>query len=208
MKKLYLICKRVLDFIFSIILFIILLPLMLLVGVLIKFESKGSVIFKQLRTGKNGKNFYIYKFRSMSNENDIHNLDEDNKITRVGKFIRKTSLDELPQLLNIIKGEMSFIGPRPWILDYYNNFTEEQKRRVNVTPGITGLAQVSGRNEISILKKIDYDLYYVDNISFILDMKILFLTIKLLILKDNKEMSKMTIMEEINELKNNKRRKE
>lgn len=205
-KNYYLFFKRVLDLFFSIILFIILFPILLIIALLIKIESSGPVIFKQVRTGKNGKNFYIYKFRSMYNDNDVYNLDEENKITKVGSFIRKTSLDELPQLINIIKGDMSFVGPRPWIVDYYNNFTNDQKKRVEATPGITGLAQVSGRNEVSILKKIDYDLYYVNNCSFFLDIKIVFLTIKILIFKRENEMSKKSIMEEIEELKENKKK--
>lgn len=178
---------------------------MLIISICIKAESKGPILFKQQRVGKNGKIFDIYKFRSMQYGNDVHNINEENKITKVGRFIRKTSLDELPQLFNIIKGEMAFIGPRPWIIDYYQNFTKKQKDKVKVLPGITGLAQVSGRNEISILKKINYDLEYVNNISFILDLKIIYLTIKSLFLKENNEMSKKTIMEEINELKDNKR---
>ena len=204
MRKIYQLIKRILDFIIAIILLIILLPLLLIISIIIKLTSKGPIIYKQLRTGKNGKNFYIYKFRSMQYSNN--NLEDENKITKFGSFLRKTSLDELPQLINIIKGEMSFIGPRPWITDYYNNFTNEQKKRVSVTPGITGLAQVSGRNKISVLKKIDYDLYYIDNYSLLLDLKILLLTITL-VFKNNNNITKKEINKEINELKKNKEKK-
>lgn len=121
--------------------------------------------------------------------------------TKVGKILRKTSLDELPQLFNIIKGEMSFIGPRPWIPEYYKWFTDEQKRRTCVTPGISGLAQVEGRNGISIFKKIDYDIEYVDNMSLKLDVKIFLLSIVAVFRKTNAEISEMGIKKEINQLK-------
>ena len=170
--------KRTMDFIMSLILIILLGIPMIIIAIIIKSESHGPAIFKQLRTGKNGKNFYLYKFRSMTPDNDVYNLEEGNKVTKFGNILRKTSLDELPQLINILKGEMSFIGPRPWIVEYYQNFTDEQKRRVSVSPGITGLAQVAGRNNLTIFEKINYDLEYVDNYSLKMDLKVVGLTIK------------------------------
>ena len=173
---------------------------MILIAIAIKLESKGPVLFKQQRTGKNGKPFNLYKFRSMAKENDVHNFKEKDKITKVGKFIRKTSLDELPQIFNILKGEMSFIGPRPWIVDYYNNFNAYQKRRVEVLPGITGLAQATGRNNLTIFEKINYDIKYVDNYSFIMDLKVIFLTIKTVFSKTGYEIGKNGIEQELKEL--------
>ena len=150
---------------------------MIIVALLIKLDSKGPAIFKQIRSGKNGKNFTLYKFRSMTCNNDFYDKSEEDRVTKVGAFIRKTSLDELPQLINILKGEMSFIGPRPWIVDYTNLFTEHQMRILEVLPGITGLAQCSGRNNINILDRIEIDVKYVDNISLFMDIKIIFKTI-------------------------------
>ena len=195
--------KRFIDFIFSLVLVVVLAIPMLIIGIIIKIESPGPALFKQLRTGKNGKNFYVYKFRSMASDNDVYNLEETNKVTKFGAFIRKTSLDELPQLFNVLKGEMSFIGPRPWIVDYYNNFTDYQKRRVEVTPGITGLAQATGRNNLTIFEKIDYDIEYVNNYSLKMDLKVIFLTIKTVISKEGCEISKSGINDEIEALKEN-----
>ena len=154
--------------------------------------------------GKDLKTFYIYKFRSMkTSREELHsNLSHDEMVTKVGKFIRKTSLDELPQLFNILKGEMSFIGPRPWIPEYYEWFTDEQKRRVDVSPGISGLAQVKGRNGINIFKKIEYDLQYIDNMSFKQDLILIFETIKTVFSKKNAEITERGIKQEIKDLKN------
>ena len=202
----YRVVKRILDIILSLLVLVFFFIPMIIIAIAIKVESKGPVLFKQERTGKNGKNFYLYKFRSMAKDNDVHNFKSENKLTKVGAFIRKTSLDELPQIVcNIlIKGNMSFIGPRPWITDYYANFTEEQKRRVEVTPGLTGLAQCKGRNGISIFDKIKYDIEYVDNMSFIMDLKIVFLTIKCVLSKSGAELSKSGIKEELDALYKNK----
>ena len=152
--------KRVLDVLFSVVLLILLSPIFLVVAVAIKLDSKGPVIFKQIRSGKNGVPFKLYKFRSMSASNDVYNSSEEDQVTKVGRVIRKLSLDELPQLINIIKGDMSFIGPRPWILEYAENFNKHQMRRLDVLPGITGLAQCSGRNNLSIKERINIDIYY------------------------------------------------
>ena len=196
--------KRILDLLFCLIGFVFAFIPMIIVAIAIKIDSKGPVLFKQERTGKNGKNFYLYKFRSMAKDNDVMNFKSENKITKVGKFIRKTSLDELPQLINILKGEMSFIGPRPWITEYYKNFNAHQKRRVEVTPGITGLAQATGRNNLNIFEKINYDIQYVDNFSFKQDIKVVFMTIKTVLSKDGAELSKYGIKEELEDLKNQK----
>ena len=192
--------KRMFDFIIAIILIIIFLVPMLIIGILIKLDSKGPVFFKQERTGKYGKNFKVYKFRSMTVNNDVHDFSKQDQHTKIGNILRKLSLDELPQLINIIKGEMSFIGPRPWIPDYYENMTEYQRHRNDVLPGITGLAQIKGRNNISILAKINYDLEYVKNYSFIQDVKIFFLTIKTVLSKEGADAGKGTIQTELETL--------
>lgn len=193
--------KRILDLIIAITLFIIFLIPMIIISILIKLDSKGPVLFKQVRTGKNGKPFNLYKFRSMAVDNDVHDFSKQDNHTKVGDILRKTSLDELPQIINILKGEMSFIGPRPWITDYYENMTEEQRHRNDVLPGITGLAQAKGRNNITIFDKINYDLEYVKNYSFIQDVKIVFLTIKTVLSKEGADAGKGTIQVELDTLK-------
>ena len=172
--------KRVMDFILAFVLLVVAAIPMVIIAIAIKIEDGGPIFYKSKRMGKGLKEFNTYKFRSMKTKREElkSNLSHDEMVTKVGKFIRKTSLDELPQLFNIIKGEMSFIGPRPWIPEYYVWFTDEQKRRVDVFPGISGLAQVKGRNGINIFKKIDYDLEYVENMSLIQDVKLVIETIK------------------------------
>ncbi len=206
--SLYKYFKRFFDIVISLMVLIVFAIPMLLIAVAIKLDSKGPVFFKQKRTGKNGKEFNLYKFRSMTVDNDVLNFKSENKLTKVGKFIRKTSLDEISQVFNIIKGDMSWIGPRPWIPSYYENFTEEQKRRVEVLPGLTGLAQAKGRNNLSIFDKIKYDIEYVDNISLKMDIKIIFLTIKSVLSKEGAELSKMGIKDELEDLKKNKLKEE
>ena len=198
----YIKVKRVLDLIFAIILLIVFCVPMIIIAICIKIEDGGPVIYKSKRMGKDLKIFDFYKFRSMKTERKElnSNLTHTEMVTRVGKFIRKTSLDELPQLVNVVKGEMSFIGPRPWIPEYYEWFTDEQKRRVDILPGISGLAQVKGRNGISIFKKIKYDLKYIDNMSFKQDVKLIFETIKAVFSKANAEITELGIKEEIKEL--------
>lgn len=193
--------KRILDLIIAITLFIIFLIPMIIISILIKLDSKGPVLFKQVRTGKNGKPFNLYKFRSMAVDNDVHDFSKQDNHTKVGDVLRKTSLDELPQIINILKGEMSFIGPRPWITDYCENMTEEQRHRNDVLPGITGLAQAKGRNNITIFDKINYDLEYVQNYSFMQDVKIVFLTIKTVLSKEGADAGKGTIQIELDTLK-------
>lgn len=172
--------KRTLDFIFAIILLIILSPIMLIVAIAIKVEDpKGPVLFKQKRPGKDAKIFEVYKFRTMrvETERDGKLLSDMERMTKVGSFLRKTSIDEFPQLFNIIRGEMSFIGPRPLLVQYLQYYTEEEMRRHEAIPGISGWAQVNGRNTIRWEKKFEYDVWYVDNQSFSLDFKIFWLTI-------------------------------
>lgn len=192
-KKFYLKIKRLLDMILSLIGLIVISPIFLIVAVAIKIDSKGPVIFKQKRLGKNGKEFEIYKFRSMvvgaeKIGTGVYSKKGDSRVTRVGNFIRMTSIDELPQLVNILKGEMSFIGPRP-VLTYHpwklEEYTEEQLKRFEVRPGITGWAQVHGRKCIEWTKRIDLDNYYVKNCSFLIDLKILFKTVKVLFSMEN-----------------------
>lgn len=205
LRNMYLIVKRISEFLISTILLIILLIPFIIIATAIKIEDRGPVLYKQTRIGKKGKAFQIYKFRSMKTDRKELNSDmtHDEMVTKVGKLIRKTSLDELPQLINILKGEMSFIGPRPWIPEYYEWFTEEQKRRSDVLPGITGLAQAKGRNNINIFKKIEYDLDYVDNVSLFMDLKIIWLTVKEVFATTGAEASEMEIKAEIEDLRRN-----
>lgn len=173
--------KRIMDFVASLTALIILSPLMALSAVLVKISDGGSVLFKQRRPGKDGKIFTVYKFRTMSEKTEDENgreLSDVERMTKIGSFLRKTSLDELPQLFNVLKGDMSFIGPRPLLCEYLELYTPYQMRRHEVLPGISGLAQVNGRNAITWEEKFDYDVYYVDNMSFWLDLKIIFKTIK------------------------------
>lgn len=199
--------KRIIGFLLALIMVIISSPFLLIIFIAIKLDSKGPAIFKQERTGYKGKKFMLYKFRSMAVDNDVHDFSKQDKHTRVGTFIRKTSLDELPQLFNILKGEMAFIGPRPWITDYYDSMTKEQRKRCDVLPGITGLAQANGRNSITIFDKINYDLEYVRNMSFFLDIKIIFLTIKAVLSKCGADAGKGTICNELEDLKKQKKKK-
>ena len=194
--------RRLVDFLLALFLLILAAIPMAVVAIAIKLEDGGPIIYKSKRMGKGCRVFNTYKFRSMKvNREELHsNLTHEQMVTKVGKFIRKTSIDELPQLINILKGEMSFIGPRPWIPDYYEWFTPEQKRRSDVLPGISGLAQVKGRNGINIFKKIEYDLYYVDHISFVMDMRLVFETVVQVFKKTNAEISEQGIKEEIREL--------
>lgn len=205
-NKIFLFIKRLFDIIVSILALIILAIPMLIVSICIKIEDGSPIIFKQLRMGKNLKPFYIYKFRTMKTQREELNseLTHEEMVTKVGKVLRATSIDELPQLINILKGEMSFIGPRPWIMEYYEFFTEEQKRRSEVKPGITGLAQANGRNALNIFKKIDYDIEYVNNMSLWLDIRIFFLSIIAVIKKTNAEISENGIKDELTELKEQK----
>lgn len=191
-KRLQFFIKRILDIILSFIGIIVLLPVYLIVSIAIKLDSKGPILFKQVRVGKDGKEFIIYKFRTMevSAESkrqldiDPENMDNfifqskfDSRITKVGKYLRSSSLDELPQLFNVFCGSMSLVGPRPEIPDVVQYYPKAYHQRLLVLPGITGLAQISGRGEIELGKTIFYDLTYINNFSIWFDIKILFDTI-------------------------------
>jgi lipopolysaccharide/colanic/teichoic acid biosynthesis glycosyltransferase len=153
--------------------------LMLIIALAIKAEDSGSVLFRQKRPGKNGKPFVIYKFRTMAEENSssVSLFTDKERITKIGRILRKTSLDELPQLFNILRGEMSFVGPRPLLMQYLPLYSERQARRHEVLPGITGFAQVNGRNAITWEQKFEYDVIYVEKINIFLDIKIVLKTI-------------------------------
>lgn len=203
-KSIYSAFKRLFDILVSLFGIIITLPIMIIVAIAIKLDSKGPAIFKQERTGRFGKTFKVWKFRSMAVNNDVRDFSKKDQHTKVGTFIRKTSLDELPQLFNILFGKMSFIGPRPWITDYYENMTEEQKHRTDVRPGLTGLAQANGRNNISIFDKINYDLEYIDKFGIVEDIKVVFLTIKTVLSKEGADAGKNVIQNELEDLKTQK----
>jgi lipopolysaccharide/colanic/teichoic acid biosynthesis glycosyltransferase len=170
--------KPLFDKILAIILIILFSPVMLITAIMIYLKIGKPILFKQARPGKDGKIFYIYKFRTMTNETDENGnlLPDEKRLVGVGKVVRSLSLDELPQLFNVLKGEMSFVGPRPLLVEYLEIYDERQKHRHDVTPGITGWAQVNGRNAISWKQKFEYDLEYVKKQSFLFDLKILYLT--------------------------------
>lgn len=178
--------KPIFDFLLGILLFLCFSPIFLVVMMILCFANGGSPFFYQLRPGKGGKIFKIIKFKTMNDKKDSQGylLPDANRLTKIGLFIRKTSLDELPQLLNVIKGDMSLIGPRPLLPEYLLLYNEKQHRRHEIKPGITGWAQVNGRNAISWNKKFELDIWYVDNVSLLLDIKILFLTIKKVLLRE------------------------
>lgn len=179
--------KRVLDFFGALVSIVFLSPLLLIVTVWLHFANKGAgAFFCQERPGKGEKIFKLYKFKSMTDERDSEGnlLTDAERLTKIGQFIRKTSIDELPQLWNVLKGDMSFIGPRPLLVKYLSLYTEEQKRRHEVRPGITGWAQVNGRNGISWGEKFSLDICYVNHISFMLDAKIFFITIRKVFIKE------------------------
>lgn len=172
--------KRPMDFILSLAAILVLSPVFLIVAILVRVKLGGPVLFKQQRPGLNEKVFMMYKFRTMTDKKDENGelLPDSIRLTKFGKFLRSTSLDELPGLFNILKGDMSIIGPRPLLVQYLPLYNEHQKRRHEVRPGLSGLAQVSGRNAISWEEKFNRDVEYVDNVSFVGDWKIILLTIK------------------------------
>lgn len=180
--------KNLFDKIVGVILFILLLPLLLIIGLMIKVEDGGKIFFLQKRLGKNKEIFEIYKFRTMKeNAPDIRledgstfNSDNDPRVTKIGKFLRRTSLDELAQIVNIIKGEMSFIGPRPDLPDHLKLYEGEEFKKLLVKPGITGYAQVNGRNDLPWKARFKYDIYYAENWSILLDIKIILKTIEII----------------------------
>lgn len=171
--------KRILDIISSLLAIIILSPLLAVTAVLVKTKLGSPVLFKQERPGKDEKIFTLMKFRTMTDERDENGefLPDEVRLTKFGKFLRSTSIDELPELFNILKGDMSVIGPRPLLVEYIPRYNEHQHRRHEVRPGLSGWAQVNGRNSISWEEKFDLDVEYVDNYSFAMDVKILFMTV-------------------------------
>ncbi len=179
--------KPILDFTLALLTLLILSPILILVGLFLAIANKGNPFFIQTRPGKDEKLFNIIKFKTMNDKRDPKGklLSDATRLTRIGKLVRKTSLDEIPQLINVLKGDMSLIGPRPLLPEYLSLYNTEQKKRHLVKPGITGWAQVNGRNAISWEQKFTYDIWYVENSSFWIDIKIIFLTIqKVLASKD------------------------
>lgn len=171
--------KRCIDIVGAGLGMIVLSPFLVIIAIAVWVRMGRPIIFKQMRPGLNGKPFYMYKFRTMTDETDEQGnlLPDELRLTRLGKFLRSTSLDELPELFNVIKGDMSLVGPRPLLMQYLERYTPEQARRHEVKPGITGWAQVNGRNAITWEEKFDLDVWYVDNWSLWLDIRILFLTL-------------------------------
>jgi sugar transferase EpsL len=178
--------KRLFDITVSALLLILLLPIVILVSVLIRLKMGGPILFRQMRPGLNGDPFEVYKFRTMSEQVDIlgNTLPDGARLTSLGRFLRKTSLDEIPQLLNVLNGDMSIVGPRPLLMEYLPLYSPEQAKRHLVRPGITGWAQVHGRNTISWQHKFCLDVWYVENASFMVDMKILCMTLKKVLRRD------------------------
>ena len=178
--------KRLIDIILSLCVLTVLSPLFFIVFLLLSIANGGNAFFVQKRPGKGNKIFKIIKFKSMNDKKDENGalLPDEDRITKVGHFVRKTSLDEIPQLLNVLKGDMSLIGPRPLLVDYLPLYSKEQSRRHTIRPGVTGWAQVNGRNAISWTKKFEYDVWYVDHCSFLLDMKIFWMTFLKVIKRD------------------------
>lgn len=195
--------KRFFDILVSLVLLFVMLPIFIVVFIAIKLDDGGPIFFKQPRTGKDGKIFGMYKFRSMTveTEKNGHKLLHDERVTKVGRFLRKTSIDELPQIINVLKGEMSIIGPRPWVVGYYENFNEEQKKRCDVLPGITGLAQASGRNSLTVFEKIGYDIKYTKTISLKADLHIIFKSIVIILKREHAEIIQEDWENEIEQLK-------
>lgn len=178
--------KRFIDFVVAFILLAILSPILIVVTICLFFANNGKPFFFQDRPGKDERVFKIVKFKSMNDKKDANGnlLPDADRLTKIGSFVRKTSLDEIPQLINVLKGDMSLIGPRPLLPQYLPLYNAHQKRRHEVRPGITGWAQVNGRNAISWQQKFDYDVWYVDHVSLMLDIKILFLTLKKVFIRE------------------------
>lgn len=193
--------KRLLDIVISFIALICLSPILIVVTIWLHFANKGAgAFFLQERPGKNAKIFKIIKYKTMTDERDENGnlLPDEARLTKVGKFVRSTSIDELPQLINVLKGDMSLIGPRPLLIQYLPLYSEEQARRHNVRPGITGWAQCHGRNAISWKEKFDLDVWYVDNISLITDLKIICITIKKVLRRSGISSTSSATMEPFN----------
>lgn len=195
--------KRFLDIILSGCALLLLSPIILILWIWLTIANNGAdALFFQERPGKDGKIFKVVKFKTMTDERDLNGnlLPDEDRLTKVGQFVRSTSLDELPQLLNILKGDMSFIGPRPLLPEYLPLYSPEQARRHNVRPGLSGWAQVNGRNSISWKQRFEYDVWYVENISFKLDLKIFFLSIKKAFVREGINSATSATMEDFNGL--------
>jgi undecaprenyl phosphate N,N'-diacetylbacillosamine 1-phosphate transferase len=193
----YKILKLILDFTVALVTLILISPIFLMLLISLSIANSGHSFFFQVRPGKNNKLFKIIKFRTMNNHKDTNGLllPDDKRLTGIGKLVRKTSLDELPQLFNVLKGDMSIIGPRPLLPEYLERYTVEQARRHNVKPGITGLAQVKGRNLMKFSDRLVNDVFYVDNISASLDLKIIWLTVKTVLFKSASVVTGQTVDE-------------
>lgn len=178
--------KRVMDLLIAVLLLLLLFPVIILIVLLIRFNMGSPVIFKQLRPGLGGKPFYLYKFRTMTDERNENGelLEDAERLTKLGYYLRMFSIDEIPQLFNVLKGDMGIVGPRPLLMEYLPLYSEKHRRRHEVKPGITGWAQVKGRNALSWEEKFDLDVWYVDNRSLWLDLKIILLTIGKVIKKE------------------------
>lgn len=193
--------KRLIDFILVLCVLLVIWPILLIITVWLHFANKGAgVFFTQDRPGKNGKIFKVIKYKTMTDERDAEGnlLPDADRLTKVGSFVRSTSIDELPQLINVLKGDMALIGPRPLLPQYLPLYSPEQARRHEVRPGITGWAQINGRNAISWTKKFEYDVWYVDHCSFLLDLKIVFLTIKKVFIREGISQEGQATMEAFN----------
>ena len=193
--------KRLIDFVIVFFVLAVIWPILLFMAIWLHFANKGAGTFlTQERPGKNSKIFKVIKFKTMTDERDEDGnlMPDEKRLTRIGKFIRSTSVDELPQLINVLKGDMALIGPRPLLPQYLPLYTKEQARRHNVRPGITGWAQVNGRNAISWTKKFELDVWYVDHCSFLLDLKIFFLTIKKVFVREGISSDTSVTMEPFN----------
>ena len=193
--------KRLFDFLIALVALLVIWPVLLIVAIWLHFANKGAgAFFTQERPGRNGKIFKLFKFKSMTDERDENGelLPDEYRLTPVGRFVRATSIDELPQHINVLKGDMSPIGPRPLLVQYLPLYTPEQMRRHDVRPGITGWAQVNGRNAISWGDKFRLDVWYVDNLSLWLDVKIIFITIKKVLFRENINSASAATMEAFN----------
>ncbi len=193
--------KRALDFCIVLSVLLIIWPILLLITIWLHFANRGTgAFFTQERPGKDGKIFKVIKFKTMTDERDANGnlLPDSERLTKVGRFVRSTSIDELPQLINVLKGDMALIGPRPLLPQYLPLYSKEQARRHEVRPGITGWAQVNGRNAISWTKKFELDVWYVDHCSFLLDMRIVFLTIKKVFIREGISQEGQATMEFFN----------
>jgi hypothetical protein len=190
--------KRLLDIVLSLFAIIILSPLLLILYTLVRFKLGSPAIFAQERPGKDEKIFKLYKFRSMTNQKDSYGnlLPDEQRLTSFGRKLRSTSLDELPELFNILKGDMSIVGPRPLLVDYLDLYNEKQKHRHDVRPGLTGLAQINGRNTLSWEDRFDKDIKYIEIISFIVDLKIIFDTFKIVLRRDGINSDSCVTMED------------